>query len=249
MSGHSDLFLERYAHVEAWLIQRLSEADIDLGGAVRVVSGESEKPETYTDSGQPVRPYTETAAPAVIDSEESRLLTRGRDTGIFWELDQVRCVISAARKLSGGREHDVYQIAGGEEDIIIRSTINDSFGFAGRSPAQYLGRLRDYNYVFPELQTRLIGVSLNERGNGVIWTVQPFVEGAEFKALRQLTGAMTAAGYKRISGVEERFIHDPTGIILNDVHPGNVLHRAGELYPVDVIVENLRLSLQSIVPE
>jgi hypothetical protein len=154
MSGHSDLFLERYAHVEAWLIQRLSEADIDLRGAVRIVSGKSEEPETYTDSGQPVRPYTETAAPAVIDAEESRLLKLGRDAGFFWDLEQVRCVISAARKLSGGREHDVYQIAGGDEDIIIRSTINDSFGFAGRSPAQYLGRLRDYNYMFPELQTR-----------------------------------------------------------------------------------------------
>jgi hypothetical protein len=75
------------------------------------------------------------------------------------------------------------------------------------------------------------------------------VEGAEFKTLRQLTGAMTAAGYKRLGGVEERFIHGPTGIILNDVHPGNVLHRAGELYPVDVIVENLRLSLRSPFPD
>lgn len=75
----------------------------------------------------------------------------------------------------GGSEHKVYLDA--VEGVVFRKTINDSYGFSYKSPAQYLKRLVDYATLFPEIEMALIGVSKNERGNGVVWTRQNFVEG------------------------------------------------------------------------
>jgi hypothetical protein len=142
----------------------------------------------------------------------------------------------------GGTEHDVYIIDEGSVPIVIRSTIMDSYGFRGRSPAQYLKRLSDYNTVFPGIQTRMIGVSLNSRGSGVIWTAQLFVEGTEFNDDEQLQREMEGRGWERIDkDYDENIIyrHLQTGVVIRDVHGGNVLKKGKEIYPIDVVVTDL----------
>lgn len=112
----------------------------------------------------------------------------------------------------------------------------------GRSPAQYLQRLQHYNAAFPGIQTRLIGVSRNTRGNGVIWTAQPFVEALELKDDKRLQSLLEAKGWVRIDGPGDDNIvyrHTPTGAIIRDAHTGNILVKGQELYPIDVIVTDL----------
>jgi len=100
-----------------------------------------------------------------------------------------------------------------------------------------LKRLEDFNRAFPSIQTRMIGVSKNARGNGVIWTVQPFVEAREFKEESQLQKALEKKGWERLgSGAVYR--HKATGVVIGDAHGGNVFHDEGELYPVEVIVSD-----------
>lgn len=150
--------------------------------------------------------------------------------------------MAALGERGGGSEHDVYVT--GEEGhlVVIRSTIQDSYGFRGRSPAQYLKRLKDYNRVFPALQTRMIGVSQNARGNGVIWTAQPFIEGREFEDDRALQEEMERRGWERIDkDFDENILyrHAGSGVVIRDAHGGNVLVKGDELFPVDVIVDDV----------
>ena len=66
---------------------------------------------------------------------------------------------------------------GKEGKVVIRRTINDSFGFRFSSPFQYLRRMAEFSAQVPAAAVRFLGVSINARNNGVIWTVQPYIEG------------------------------------------------------------------------
>ena len=235
-----------YADEESRLVQGLSNRFSDAGTAVGVVRGESAKPSAYTADGSGSHPYREPATPREIDAEEARLIARAKAEGFFWEGDLLKRIISKLGKRAGGTEHDVYILDDGKYPLVIRNTILDSYGFAHSSPAQYLKRLEDYNRVFPSLQVRVIGVSTNVRGNGVVWTAQPFVAGREFKSDAALRKAMEARGWARISG-DTVYRHKETGVVISDAHTGNVLYRGGELYPIDVIIEEIPDSFQSSV--
>ena len=231
-----------WKHAESRLIQALASLDTHQGTAVRLVSGESEKPETYTHSGSAIRPYTERADLGDLFAEEAKLIARAKAEGFFMDAKAIQKLTSALGDKGGGTEHDVYIVDDGENPIVIRSTILDSYGFQGRSPAQYLKRLEDYNQAFPALQTRLIGVSRNARGNGVIWTAQPFVEAAELKDDKRLQSLLEKKGFVRIDTAGDENIiyrHTATGAVIHDAHAGNVLVKGDELYPIDVIVTDL----------
>lgn len=166
------------------------------------------------------------------------MIARARAEGWFWSHEDLRCLRNVIHSIrAGGHEHDVY-LAGRDPStlLVIRNTVKDSYGFAHRSPAQYLKRLEDYNRAFPDIQTRVIGVSTNERGNGVIWTVQPFVDGHEFDSDADLRKAMEGHGWER--GVDITYKHRRTGVVIHDAHTGNILWKGNELFPVDVVVEH-----------
>ena len=139
---------------------------------------------------------------------------------------------------SGGSEHDVALVGPRNRRLIVRSTIKDSYGFAFRSPAQYLKRLENFNMAFPALQMRVIGVSRNARGNGVVWTAQPFVEGWEFAEDSHLRKALEKAGWERV-GSDTVYRHKLSGLVIRDAHTGNVLTDGKHLYPVDVIIDEI----------
>jgi hypothetical protein len=239
-----------WKHGESRLIQGLAQADAFKGTGVGLVSSESEKPETYTRTGRSIPPYTERADLSDLAYEEAKLIERASAEGFFWDNAQVEKIIAYLGDAGGGTEHDVYITGEKRHLIVIRSTILDSYGFQGRSPAQYLQRLQSYNTAFPGIQTRMIGVSRNTRGNGVIWTVQPFVEGIELKDDKRLQSLMEAKGWVRIDGPGDDTIvyrHPPTGAIIRDAHTGNILVKGKELFPIDVIVTSLG-SLSEVAP-
>jgi hypothetical protein len=221
---------------ESWIIQGLTEAPLDVGAAGRLVSRESSQPDAYANPGRPIPDYYGSRASIQdIVGEEQKLIQRAQTEGFFWQPDQVQRVLKQVRKRAGGGEHDVFLHGTKTTPLVLRSTINDSYGLQGRSPAQYLKRVEDYNATFPALQMRVIGVSKNTRGNGVVWTAQPFVEGREFKEDSDLQRAMEKAGWKRISS-DTTYEHTTTGAVIQDVHTGNVLTDGTDLYPIDVVV-------------
>jgi hypothetical protein len=224
-----------FADEESRLIQGLAQAGFDGEGGVSLIRGESEEPATYSDRGRSIPAYTEDAGISSIITEEGRLIERAKAEGFFWEADKVAKVVAAAKRKGGGSEHDVYIVGVEGGFIVIRSTIKDSYGFSHRSPAQYLKRLQDYNKAFPGIQTRMIGVSKNSRGNGVIWTAQPFVEGRVFNEESALQKALESKGWER-QGSDTIYRHKDTGVVMRDAHSSNVLHQGAELFPIDVIV-------------
>ncbi len=92
--------------------------------------------------------------------------------------------------------------------------------------------------AFPALQMRVIGVSRNARGNGVIWTAQPFVEAREFAEDSHLRKALEKAGWARV-GSDTVYRHKLSGLMIRDAHTGNVLTDGKHLYPVDVIIDEM----------
>jgi hypothetical protein len=222
---------------EFWIIQGLAEANLDPRGAVGLVSRESSQAESYASPFRPIPNYATEASVQDIVAEEQRLIQRAEEEGFFWDAAKVQRVVGQFAETSGGGEHDVALVGGRNWRLIVRSTINDSYGFAFRSPAQYLKRLEHFNFAFPALQMRVIGVSRNARGNGVIWTAQPFVEGWEFAEESQLCKALEKAGWTRV-GSDTVYQHKRSGLVIRDAHTGNVLTDGKHLYPVDVIIDD-----------
>jgi predicted RNA binding protein YcfA (HicA-like mRNA interferase family) len=221
-----------------WIIQGLAETKLDPGGSVSLVSSQSSQPETYASSVRPVPSYSSDASVQDIVTEEQRLIQRAEAEGFFWDAAKVQRVVGQFVEKSGGSEHDVALVGPRNWRLIVRSTIKDSYGFAFRSPSQYLKRLENFNVAFPGLQMRMIGVSRNARGNGVIWTVQPFVDGWEFAEDSQLRKALEKAGWVRV-GSDTVYRHKASGLVIRDAHTGNVLTDGTHLYPIDVIIDEM----------
>ncbi len=239
--GLNPLNMAPFEDGESRIIRGFAQAGLVEGEGLGLVSGESERPHTYASAGRPIPSYAEEARLDDIVGEEGRLIARAKAEGFFWDQDKVARIIRGLVN-GGGSEHDVYVLGETGGLIVIRSTINDSYGFRFRSPAQYLKRLQDYNTVFPGIQTRLIGVSQNSRGNGVIWTAQPFVEGKAFNDERSLQNALEQRGWVRL-GSDTIYQHHETGVVFRDAHSDNVLYRGDEIYPIDVIVTDIGNSL------
>jgi hypothetical protein len=231
-----------FADGESRLIQGLAQANNDIGTELSLVPVESSRAEAYASPGRAIPSYTERANIQDLFNEEARLIQRAQAEGFFWESDKVDSIINALPDKTGGSEHDVRITKVKGNRVVLRNTIKDSFGFDGRSPAQYLKRLENYNELFPALQVRVIGVSRNKRGNGVIWTAQPFVEGKQFPNDAALHTELRKKGWERIDkDYDENIIfrHKASGVVMRDVHKGNVLQAGKELYPIDVIIDEV----------
>lgn len=239
---------DEFTHAEENLQSRLeqwrgSEPAID-GSWGRLVPQEWAEPSAYSYVARPAGSFvTEWASKDTIRTEKDRLIATAKAQGFFWDADTEYRICAALLKhqVEGGSEHDDYLVGESPNQVVIRNTANGIYGVrADTSPAQYLQRLDEYNRTFPILQMRLIGVSEDADGNAVIWTAQPFVYGEEFGSQAELEQAMETRGWRRdgYPGIP-RFLHEATGAIIEDAHTGNILHRDGELFPIDVQMEAL----------
>jgi hypothetical protein len=185
------------------------------------------------------------ASPSCIDQEEAALFEWAeRNHRVFSSEEIQRFEIQAGCK-GGGSEHDAWKIETSQGAFVIRRTIQDSYGFRFSSPFSYLRRMAEFSRQVPNAAVSFLGVSRNLRGNGVIWTVQPYIEGthptqaelvAELK-LQQWKPAVTQHNHLV-------FVHIPTGIRMHDVHAGNFIRQNnGSLIPIDVFFEGLNIEL------
>ncbi len=178
-----------------------------------------------------------------FDEEELRLIAWAKLKGLYVASSEE---LTRGYTVKGGAtEHDVYlmrDVSDGEK-YILRSTIRDSYGHPQlqATAAQYLQRLVDYNEVFIDTPMHLIAVSINPRGNAVIWTRQPYVEGKHFDTMEALNSALTQAGWQKIpKKLDGIYRHLETGIVIADVNLGNVmLDGSGQLRYIDVIVTDI----------
>lgn len=179
-----------------------------------------------------------------IREQSQRLIERAKADGFFWPDNSPIIADLGSLQSLGGAEHQVFLVGKGDSRFVIRATDNGSFGpRSDISPAQYLARLDDYSSTFPNLQTRLIGVSESAEveGNAVIWTAQPYVRGTTFRNQPALAAAMRAHGWEQVGDDQSfQFRHTETGAVIEDAHTDNVFQDDnGDLYPFDVVVEAL----------
>jgi hypothetical protein len=187
----------------------------------------------------PVAEYARSASPAQIDAEEAILIQwADRNHRIFPQEEITAFELQAGPK-GGGSEHDAWVVTGNEGKVVIRRTIHDSYGFRFSSPFQYLRRMAEFSDQVPVAALRFLGVSLNPRGNGVIWTVQSYIEGTH-PTQAELVAVLKLQGWRPAGSLHNHLVfeHVATGIRMHDVHAGNFIRRkTGDLIPIDVFFE------------
>ncbi|HET8900286.1 MAG TPA: hypothetical protein VFN09_16085 [Rhodanobacteraceae bacterium] len=210
--------------LQAGLVQWRAEAGFDDRAGPRIGPREWAEPSQYADTLRGTGSYTsERTSPEVVRAETERLIAAAKSKGFFLDDAAVSRTLGSAEPLQGGAEHDAYVAGESPNQIVIRNTVEGAVGAAsGRSPAQYLQRLAEYNQVFPELQMRVIGVSERPNGDAVIWTAQHFVEGKEFKNNADLAKAMEASGWDKVRGSYSHYVNKETGAVIADAHTGKM---------------------------
>ena len=176
-----------------------------------------------------------------MDREEAALIEWSVKTNRFFTSDEIARFEELADPHGGGSEHDVWKIETPESAFVIRRTINDSYGFRFSSPFQYLRRMAEFSTQVPGAAVKFLGVSKNSRGNGVIWTVQPYIEG-EHVDQSELVTYLGKQGWQRVVTRDNHLVfeHAASGIRMHDVHAGNFIRQKnGELVPIDVFFEGL----------
>ncbi len=189
----------------------------------------------------PVAEYALNASPRQIDTEEEQLISWAIQNHRLFPSEEITAFESLAGSQGGGSEHDAWVVVGHDGKVVIRRTINDSYGFRFSSPFQYLRRMAEFSAQVPCAAVKFLGVSRNARGNGVIWTVQPYIEGIH-PTQAALVSYLKEMGWKSAASDHNHLVfeHIPTGIRMHDVHAGNfILQKNGTLIPIDVFFQGL----------
>jgi len=198
----------------------------------------------------PVKEYAFSASPTDIDSEETALLEWAEKSHRLFPTEEIGTFENLAGPKGGGSEHDAWVVMSPEGKVVIRRTIHDSYGFRFSSPFQYLRRMAEFSDQVPAAVVRFLGVSLNKRGNGVIWTVQPYIEGTH-PTQAELIADLKLQGWQPAGSLHNHLVfeHTATGIRMHDVHAGNFIHQKnGILIPIDVFFEGLKPTQVDDVP-
>lgn len=191
-----------------------------------------------------VAEYAQSASPAVIDAEESILVEWAERNFRMFPKQEIVAFEQQAGPRGGGSEHDAWVVMGKYGKVVIRRTINDSYGFRFSSPFQYLRRMAEFSAQVPAAAVSFLGVSLNPRGNGVIWTVQPYIEGTH-PTQAELVAELASQGWRPAGSLQNHLVfqHSPSGIRMHHVHAGNFIRQKnGYLIPIDVFFEGLPAS-------
>lgn len=189
----------------------------------------------------PVREYALPAEIEEIDHEEAALLSWAQSNQRLFPSHEISTFESQAGPKGGGSEHDAWVLQAPQGKVVIRRTIHDSYGFRFSSPFQYLKRMAVFSAQVPCAAVRFLGVSKNPRGNGVIWTVQPYIEGSH-PTQAELVDELKMQGWRPVPSPHNHlvFLHAATGIRMHDVHAGNFIRQnKGLLIPIDVFFEGI----------
>ncbi len=197
-----------------------------------------------------VKEYALSASPVEIDTEEAVLLEWATDNHRLFLNEEISTFEKSAGPRGGGSEHDAWVVASPDGNVVIRRTIQDSYGFRFSSPFQYLRRMAEFSIQVPAAAIRFLGVSRNLRGNGVIWTVQPYIEGTH-PTQSELVTDLKLQGWLPAGSRHNHLVfeHAATGIRMHDCHAGNFIRQKnGSLIPIDVFFEGLTPLVEDFSP-
>lgn len=161
----------------------------------------------------PVAEYALSASPAQIDAEESSLLEWAAKNHRIFPPEEIAGFEQQAGPQGGGSEHDAWVVMGKGGKVVTRRTINDSSGFRFSSPFQYLRRMAEFSDLVPAAAVSFLGVSRNARGNGVIWTVQSYIEGTH-PTQAALVADLASQGWRPAGSLHNHLVfeHAPSGV-------------------------------------
>jgi Serine/Threonine/Tyrosine Kinase found in polyvalent proteins len=140
-------------------------------------------------------------------------------------------------------EHSVFQSL--DRKLAVKVTHPGKFGYSlhaeglGATPLEYLERLEWQNHIFGD-DIKLIGVTGEESLMGIV-TSQPWISEPEFTPPPtecEIAEYLTSLRFRRFEvnpGVSMHF-HRRYGIVVADLHVGNVLRSKGKLVPIDVVI-------------
>ena len=178
-----------------------------------------------------------------MDQEEAGLIDWATANHRLFPPTEISLFENIAAPKGGGSEHDAWKIETPTGAVVIRRTINDSYGFRFSSPFQYLRRIAEFSAQVPTAAVSFLGVSKNQRGNGVIWTAQPYIEGTH-PTQAELVAELRTLGWHPAGSQHNHLVfeHAPSGVRMHDVHAGNFIRQKnGVLIPIDVFFEGLHL--------
>ncbi|NQX00122.1 hypothetical protein HQ447_05635 [bacterium] len=101
--------------------------------------------------------------------------------------------------------------------------------------------MAEFSEQVPAAPVSFLGVSKNSRGNGVIWTAQPYIEGTH-PTQTELVAELKALGWQPAGSRHNHLVfeHTLSGVRMHDVHAGNFIRqKSGALIPIDVFFEGL----------
>lgn len=214
----------------------LIASDLVSGGSERAIS--AEQPLRDLCSTRP-NEYAVKSTLQEIDWEETLLISWCRSHNRILSAADVVSFESQAGVRGGGDEHDGWVVARPDGNkFFIRRTIKDSYGFAHSSPFQYLQRLVDVSDQIPTAPIDFLGMSQNSRGNGVIWTTQPYIEGVKPEEAN-LQKHLKKEGWKKLGDIPGLYEHK-SGIKMHDAQAKNFIQTpGGKMIPVDVFFEGI----------
>lgn len=189
----------------------------------------------------PVREYALPAEIEEIEREETALFRWAEANHRIFPAQEIASFENQAGVKGGGSEHDTWKIETPIGAFVIRRTIRDSYGFRFSSPFQYLKRMAVFSAQVPCAAVRFLGVSRNPRGNGVIWTVQPYIEGSH-PSQAELVDALKQQGWRPVPSPHHHLVfqHASSGIRMHDAHAGNFIRQSNStLIPIDVFFEGI----------
>ena len=124
-----------------------------------------------------------------------------------------------------GAEQQVYLIDG-------RVVKSNNIGYY-HSWNDYFNNLLLHNLFFPQTAYELIGFEKSTYGSFNAVVSQPFIEEDESTSLALVKKTMLENGF--INNRNEDYINEELGIIIEDLHEGNVLTQNGLLYFIDTV--------------
>ncbi|MEM4247921.1 MAG: hypothetical protein QXH80_01525 [Candidatus Nanoarchaeia archaeon] len=119
----------------------------------------------------------------------------------------------------GGAEHEIAYDREGNRWWKV------NFLFLHFDPLEYFNRIIIHNFLFGDYAPmRFEGVAKDDNGEIGIVITQPHIKAFRGATQKEVTDCMTRFGFKlAFVGNEFYFIHESTGIIIEDTHPANVV--------------------------
>lgn len=131
-----------------------SATELVAGGKNIAIPPEQPLGELTQDS---VKEYTRASTPSEMDQEEAALVDWAIENHRLFPPAETALFESIAATRGGGSEHDAWKIETPTVAVVIRRTINDSYGFRFSSPFQYLRRMAEFSAQVPVAAVSFLG--------------------------------------------------------------------------------------------